>query len=815
MSTGILINESQKQYDPEHINYALVEDTRPAMYRAMKYWGRKPHNIWSDYIDHYCPKDGVVLDPFMGSGISTFESLKLGRKIISTDLNPLSAFVVEVLSSKFDEKIFREAVEEIKQKIESDIIYQNHYTKQVEGSVSTVYNFIWEKGKVSLVRFKTEEGEGFSKEADNEDIRKAEEMSIIQIPYWYPQDQFPRNPSINNNFIKKIGGNTFDYLWTRRNLYLLSKIFHLIQEYDNSLRLQLMYAFLHTLHLVCKMVVPRGETGNRDFSGSWGRADYMIRNRSMEQNPLIIFLRSCLDKQGVLNAMLDAKATLPTSFKINDIRKGKKVNKAADINYGVIDIADLYDFIEEDSVDFILTDPPYGGLVQYMDLSLVWLVWLQHFDKKYTPDDSGEITCKKDIVDRVSYYIRLSNAFRNLYRVLKPEHYMVVTFHNQDIKEWNDFVGAIKEAGFIFEKVTHQYNKRSGESNVANPYGTTSSDFYIRCKKTTARNEHDDKIELKRFVIQRTISLLTERSEPTPFTFILNGLLPDMLQAGYLEPEEPAEELSKILAEQVGKDKVFTIVDELNDKAGDYYWFNKPSDYIKHQNIPLSERVDTTVKALLRRKVSVRYDDIVAEIFREFSNGLTPDMQRIGAVVRKYAKKSGGKWKIKDEVERDSSLHTQIIYNLCKMARKVQYEPFVGRREQYEYVDSNKKLSAFSEYLDLGDVINGYSNQQLSRIEMMDCVWLQKGRITAIFEVENSTNFVDAVSRASNIEADIPKFMIIPKERLQELLKYKDALFVDSFRSQSWRYMTFDDVRKLVASRTINIDDIKALSNTL
>ncbi len=82
MSTGILINESQKQYDPEHINYALVEDTRPAMYRAMKYWGRKPHNIWSDYIDHYCPKDGVVLDPFMGSGISTFESLKLGRKII-------------------------------------------------------------------------------------------------------------------------------------------------------------------------------------------------------------------------------------------------------------------------------------------------------------------------------------------------------------------------------------------------------------------------------------------------------------------------------------------------------------------------------------------------------------------------------------------------------------------------------------------------------------------------------------------------------------------------------------------------------------
>ena len=85
ISTYHNLKEPMKEkYAPEHINYALVEDTRPPMYKAMKYWGRKPHNIWGDYITHYCPKDGVVLDPFMGSGISTFESLKLGRKIIFT-----------------------------------------------------------------------------------------------------------------------------------------------------------------------------------------------------------------------------------------------------------------------------------------------------------------------------------------------------------------------------------------------------------------------------------------------------------------------------------------------------------------------------------------------------------------------------------------------------------------------------------------------------------------------------------------------------------------------------------------------------------
>ncbi len=807
--------EGRKSYNPEHINYALVEDTRPAMYRAMKYWGRKPHNIWSDYIKHYCPEDGVVLDPFMGSGISTFESLKLGRKIISTDLNPLSAFVVEVLSSEFNEQKFKEYVEYIEQSVESDDIYQKYYTKNVNNKQTIIYNYIWLKGKVSMVRLKTEEGKGISINADKEDFQKAEDMSGIDIPYWFPTDAFPKNPSINVNFIKNIGGVTFDKLWTRRNLYLLAKMFDLIQQADKGIRLHLMYAFVHTLHLVSKMVVPRGESGNRDFSGSWGRADYMIRNRSMEQNPLIVFHRSCFEKQGVLNAMLDAKESLPTKFKINDIGKGKKINRNADINYGVVDVADLCDFIEDDSIDFILTDPPYGGLVQYMDLSLVWLVWLQHFDKRYTPDDSGEITYKKNITDRISYYVKLVNAFSNMYRVLKPEHYMVVTFHNQDIREWNDFVGAIKEAGFIFEKVTHQYNKRSGESNVANPYGTTSSDFYIRCKKAEAPNYFGDKVELKRFVIQRTIDLLVERSEPTPFSFILNGLLPDMLQAGYLEPEEPSEELSTILSEEVGEGKIFTIIEELKDKAGNYYWFNKPSNYINHRNIPLTERVDTTIKALLRRKVSVRYDDIVAEIFREFSNGLTPDMQRIKSVVSKYAVQSGGKWKIKSEVERDCSLHTHVISTLCRMARKAKNEPFVGRREQREYVDSMTKLASFSAYLDLDGILDGYTEQQLSRIEMMDCVWIKDGIISAIFEVENSTNFVEAVVRASNIEAGIPKFMIIPEDRRQELMNYRDKMFIDAFRSQSWRFMTYEDVRKLAASRNLNIDDIKEVSDTI
>lgn len=803
------------EYNPQHINYALVEGVRPPMYKAMKYWGRKPHNIWSDYISHYCPEDGIVFDPFVGSGIAAFESLKLGRKVIATDLNPLSAFVIETLTAEFDEKLFKDAVENISQTISNDNIYKEHYTRTIDGKPFTVYNYIWEREKLKFVRLKNGNNESLSLDPTDEDNVLAGNMGEIKIPYWYPNDNFPDNPSINQNFIEKIGGTTFDNLWTRRNLYLLSLMFDLISKEDSRVQLHLMYAFIHTLHLVCKMVVPRGEVGNRNFSGSWGRADYMIRNRQMEQNPLIVFLRSCFDKQGVHKAMLDASEQLPAKRRIHLLNKTKRINLKADINYGVLDVADLTDYLDDNSVDFILTDPPYGGLVQYMDLSMVWLVWLQHFNPKYTPDPSGEITYKAGITSRQSYKRKLVFAFKKLYSVLKPGHYMVVTFHNQDIREWNDFVGAIRESGFVFEKVTHQYNKRSGESNVSNPYGTTGSDFYIRCKKAEIDSVNDEKMELCRFVIQKTISILTERAEPTPFTFILNGLLPDMLQAGYLEPDAPAEEIMKILRNEIGVDKTFKITKNEKNQSGDILWFTNPSDHINHMSISLTDRVDLTIKTLLRRKVSVKYDDIVAEIFKEYPNGQTPDPCGIINVVEKYATKSNAKWKLKDAVERDCTEHTLVISQLCSLAKKAKMLSFVGKREQREHIGDTVKLVDIASLSALDNLLDVYQPEQLSRIEMIDVIWLSGNKIAAVFEVENSTNFISAIARSSHIPAEIPKFMIVPERRMKEFLNFKDPLFIQSFKDNNWHYCDYRTIQTLNTTKNVTLEMILKNSKDL
>ena len=325
------MSKSQTKAKPDprpDINYALVEDTRPPMYKAMKYWGKKPHNIWSTYIERYCPVDGVVLDPFVGSGIAAFEAAKVGRRCVAFDLNPLSGFFIESLAMPFKEDVFRKAYERIVAKITDDPVYKKHYLSTYKRQVAVVYNYRWLGGALSEVVLATDSGIKARIPARPADKAKTKGLDAIKIPFWYPKDKLPKTPSITHKFIKDLGGDSFADLWTRRNLYLLAKIFHeILKVKDASVQMHLVSGFIQTLHLTFKMVYPRSPASKRDFSGSWGRADYMIRRKSMEQNPLIIFQRSCVGKQGILPALKYAKTYFPKGVSTADITRTRRVRK--------------------------------------------------------------------------------------------------------------------------------------------------------------------------------------------------------------------------------------------------------------------------------------------------------------------------------------------------------------------------------------------------------------------------------------------------------------------------------------------------------
>tara|TARA_Y100000034_G_C6894781_1_gene412336 strand:- start:166 stop:2607 length:2442 start_codon:yes stop_codon:yes gene_type:complete len=800
----------------KEINYALVEETRPPIYTAMKYWGKKPHNIWRKYIENYTSTNGLYLDPFSGSAISAFEAVKAGRKAIAFDLNPLTSFIIEVVSSDFEKKDFEKKVQNIISTIHNDKIYQKYFLttcRKCGSKKAIIQNYKWDSGNLYEVGIVCESCTFNSKKKKQiryiskptkEEENIAKNLNNIEIDSWFPKTKFPKSESFSGSFKIAIGGNNFSDLWTKRNLYVLSKIFDLILKENNEvLKKQLLYGFIQTIHLCTKMSVPRTSRGNRPFSTSWGRSAYICAKRQMEMNPLFVFKGSCIGKQSVESSLKEAQEYLGKKPRLLYVDERNKSNRSKnfDIKYGIIDINTITSYLDNKSIDFIMTDPPYGGLVQYLDLSSIWLIWLEKYDTRYKPNYNAEITINKETQDINLYKIKFQKALKNLFAVLKNDGKIVFTFHNKNIEIWNAFLNAIALAGFKIEKVIHQQNRRTGEANVANPYGTSASDFYIRCIKSPITNLKTDKDEFEHFIINKSIQLIAERNEPTPYQILFNGLLVEISSAGF-DLKDFDQNIQTILSKHIGT--IFEITKNENIKAGNFWWFKKPEDYIKYPDVQLSDRVEETIIRLLRRKVSVEFDEVLAEIFVKFPNGLTPDVRSINYILKKYAIQSGGKWIYKGgEIEKQFTKHTEILFFLSQIGKKLGYKIFVGKREQPE----NYKGARLASYMDFNNLkfLKDYDKTQIARIEMIDMVWLDKDNdIKYVIEVENSTKFTSGIQRASNLKEDIKKIMVMPNKREKEFKRIKDPLFVENFKNYLWKYSFYSDVESLKSLRSLS-----------
>ena len=66
-----------------------------SVFRSLLLYLIDPENTWDSFYKIHNYSNLTVLDPFMGSGTTIGEALKLGMKAIGCDINPISSFLVE------------------------------------------------------------------------------------------------------------------------------------------------------------------------------------------------------------------------------------------------------------------------------------------------------------------------------------------------------------------------------------------------------------------------------------------------------------------------------------------------------------------------------------------------------------------------------------------------------------------------------------------------------------------------------------------------------------------------------------------------
>lgn len=139
------------------------------------------------------------------------------------------------------------------------------------------------------------------------------------------------------------------------------------------------------------------------------------------------------------------------------------------------------------SLDLVITDPPFGGLLHYSELADFFYVWLRlalkdkypnYFSAEYTPKSLEAVANRaREPEDADGFYQRLlTQCWREAHRLLKPGGTLAFTFHHSEDDPWVAVLESLFDAGFYLEAT---YPIRSDETKGEGEFGSKTIEYDI------------------------------------------------------------------------------------------------------------------------------------------------------------------------------------------------------------------------------------------------------------------------------------------------------------------------------------------------
>lgn len=297
----------------------------------------------------------------------------------------------------------------------------------------------------------------FEKEPDNDDLNLLKRIEEMQVPYWYPTGRMPKGEESRRN--DALGITHVHHFYTKRNLYVLGALFARLSN-DDKFGKKIKWAFngVHQGH--CKLNRHRFNVSfpSNTMSGTLYVASLVRENNFFDQFRNKIF-RRIVPILRMLATNKNYKVCISTS-------------SAESTLLGV------------NSIDYIFTDPPFGGNLMYSELNYLWEAWLKVFTNN-KPEAIENSFQGKGIRE---YQQLMERCFNEYYKVLKPGRWMTVVFHNSQNRVWNAIQEAINRAGFVVAD-TRVLDKQQGTFKQLTSTAAVKQDLIISAYKPTREFE--------------------------------------------------------------------------------------------------------------------------------------------------------------------------------------------------------------------------------------------------------------------------------------------------------------------------------------
>ena len=709
--------------------------------RYILYYTKQPSNVVGEYIRHFCPEGGLVVDPFCGSGVTGIEALTNKRRAICIDLDPLAFFITRMTClAPVDLNAFWEAY------------------RQVEQEMKSVVEF----------------------------VRKTspEELDDYELKEWYPKGvKLPSNA--DRGYVED--------LFTRPNLIALAHLRAAIMKVkDVQARELLLFAFSGALDKT-SILYRAAELGKKHGGGS---GLFMVYRYWI---PPVLAPRDAWNAF-TANVRRVARAKEDSNKLLGDfVREGEAFNVYCD------SAENLLKYVDEGTVDYIYTDPPYGAHIAYLDLGTMWHAWLGL-------EVSSEMRAREAIeggdqkFDEKHYLEVLQKSFEQMFCGLKNEAWLSLVFHHKETNLWYSLRDMLRYIGFNYVNTVAQPLSWASYHKKKNPLRVLGESLIVNFQKSALRKISQPMSLPMANIIKNVAERVIYRDGGATTEEILREVVPDLFDND-LFFDAASKNIGDILA----------ILESDFDLDENNLWQIKAERQVGNF-IPPRERIRYYVIGYLRKVGKANFDSIWTTITPLLTNGHEPTKQDISDVLNEVAiSYDGVNWEIKDpsmlakqgilplfvsakEEEYRvpaSTTHNQHIYRLAILCQKAGFVPYIGKQERNDPMLAGLKPLT---YLN----VKAEPVQQ-KRIEQIDMVWAQAdGTPIWAFEVEEHTSILSALERFVALLSAMPALgksrqltIVAPKARrrkLQQELTSSSYIGHPQYLENKITYMFYDDL---------------------
>ena len=284
----------------------------------------------------------------------------------------------------------------------------------------------------------------FEKTPDEKDLNLIQQIDDNRIPYWYPTDKLPDGEKMSDP--RNAGVIHVHQFYSRRNISILACVHSKIVKTKNKFLYSWLTSSMIRTSKLYKFTLDR-KMGT--VSGTLYIPSIWTENSVFKllKNKLNGFIKSSYQNNHLTileNSSSSSLKTIPTN-----------------------------------QVDYIFTDPPFGGNLMYSELNFLWEAWLQVF----TNNRSEAIVNKVQHKKLPEYQSMMEQCFAENYRILKPGRWMTVEFHNSQNKVWMAIQEALMRAGFVIADVRTLDKKQGTFNQVSSSSQSVKQDLIISAYK--------------------------------------------------------------------------------------------------------------------------------------------------------------------------------------------------------------------------------------------------------------------------------------------------------------------------------------------